>query len=450
MNIQIEDWLFHPERWVTEMQQEQWWRSCFVPVAALERLSQTSDPTLILGAPGSGKSTALTFLQRTRDPQSQKLFTLLYPFEKWPESKAPLLPGKDHFHQLMSAAAYQLVHLFEQSPEKITHLNEFQQEAVAWFVSHYIRRRQLDVLHRKITETLGLELSTLRPFEPLYPLEPGYTDMRHQVDDLVDIIRGLGYDLIMVMSDLEPYMVSTSLEVVGDFIEWFQLLRQPAFDCRLALPYDLNALPYLRRRSSERINEVLLVYTEEELNTIIQRHLHIATQSQIRALDQLFTHPVIGNARRELLKLYNQESPGAWLKWISTALPLWVSQDSKEPLSKIEPILEAFYRQHIHLRLSLNRQGVWRGPQFIPMEKQPFDMLHKLFELRGRHDDTGHLLEVAGSNANLNTIMSRLRREIEPLKPDKKGEQTYHKAEEYIYIQNRRDRGYWLTNFIPL
>jgi DNA-binding response OmpR family regulator len=83
-----------------------------------------------------------------------------------------------------------------------------------------------------------------------------------------------------------------------------------------------------------------------------------------------------------------------------------------------------------------DRQGVWRGPQFLPLDERPYEILKKLFDLKGR-SDPNILLEIAGSGENLNTLISRLRREIEPVKGAK------------IYLQNRRDQGYWLENSVP-
>ncbi|HUM71536.1 MAG TPA: hypothetical protein PLK31_22140, partial [Chloroflexota bacterium] len=95
-----------------------------------------------------------------------------------------------------------------------------------------------------------------------------------------------------------------------------------------------------------------------------------------------------------------------------------------------------YYKRHIHLRLDEKKQGLWRGPQFIPLENQPFEMMKMLFEKRGNPAPEA-LYQIAGSVANLNTIANRLRQKVEPIK-----------GKTNVYLHNRRDQGYWLENFL--
>jgi DNA-binding response OmpR family regulator len=120
-----------------------------------------------------------------------------------------------------------------------------------------------------------------------------------------------------------------------------------------------------------------------------------------------------------------------WLQWAETLLA-----SAKSPASQQDPDEAAcnYYQRHVPLRLDTTQTGVWRGPQLITLDQQPYEFLKKLFELRGR-PAPDLLQDFAGSGANLNTLASRLRKQIEPL------------SNKNIYLQNRRDRGYWLENF---
>ena len=94
----------------------------------------------------------------------------------------------------------------------------------------------------------------------------------------------------------------------------------------------------------------------------------------------------------------------------------------------------AFYQRHVPLRLVPEQMGVWRGPQLLTLDRQPFELLRKLFDLQGQPAPEA-LLQIAGTQANLNTLIGRVRKIIEPI------------AKTNIYIQNKRDLGYWLENF---
>jgi hypothetical protein len=96
--------------------------------------------------------------------------------------------------------------------------------------------------------------------------------------------------------------------------------------------------------------------------------------------------------------------------------------------------------------LAGERQGVWRGPEYIPLEKGLYDILRELFVLGGRPAPQT-LSDMAGSSTNLNTLMSRLRVKIEPLSRSEEGDPPTRRD---LYIHNRRDLGYWLENFVAL
>jgi DNA-binding response OmpR family regulator len=145
---------------------------------------------------------------------------------------------------------------------------------------------------------------------------------------------------------------------------------------------------------------------------------------------------ILEHARKEIQAIYQQPTLAGWLNWVEASLATAVNSKCKLPLSDAKSITRTYYERHFPLRLMPDRQGVWRGPQFLPLDERPYEILKKLFDLKGR-SDPNILLEIAGSGENLNTLISRLRREIEPVKGAK------------IYLQNRRDQGYWLENSVP-
>ena len=119
------------------------------------------------------------------------------------------------------------------------------------------------------------------------------------------------------------------------------------------------------------------------------------------------------------------------------------------------PIMAALEGGRIEFNAD-GRQGVWRGPQFIALDKTLYEALRTLFLLGGAPSPEA-LIRMAGNPTNLNTLMSRLRAKVEPrIGPSEsatgasrpKSGQPSGRSE--LYIHNRRDLGYWLENFIPL
>ena len=171
----------------------------------------------------------------------------------------------------------------------------------------------------------------------------------------------------------------------------------------------------------------------------MRRHLQAATDGRIEKLEQLADTAVLTRAREEIHTLYGADTLAGWLNWAETLLYIeangyYAFNDGE--LGDADKAALTFYKRHILLRLDPEQQGLWRGPEFIPLENQPFEIAKKLFDLRGQPAPDA-LYNIAGSTANLNTLANRLRKKIEPVK-----------GKTNIYLQNRRDQGYWLENIL--
>ena len=70
----------------------------------------------------------------------------------------------------------------------------------------------------------------------------------------------------------------------------------------------------------------------------------------------------------------------------------------------------------------------------VKSRPRSYDFLSLLMQQKGRRVNS----DLVASKNNLHTLVSRLRKVIEPDPADK------------VYLKNRRDEGYWLENFVPL
>ena len=168
------------------------------------------------------------------------------------------------------------------------------------------------------------------------------------------------------------------------------------------------------------------------------RHLRAATAGQFENLRQLCSPDLLARLEKMVAEEFDRSSPpGAWLKVCEIALEM-VNRTGQVPLSsEMFPALRHTYAlRHQPLRLGAKEQfpGVWRGYQWLSLDRALYDFLTLLMQQKGRRVDS----EMMPSKGNLHTLASRLRKVIEPDPADK------------VYLKNRRDEGYWLENFVPL
>ena len=190
----------------------------------------------------------------------------------------------------------------------------------------------------------------------------------------------------------------------------------------------------IENRVGGHLRLIPLYLAEANITDLVGRYLRAATGGTISRLDELAGTAVLKRAQKEINTLYNAPTVAGWLHWTETILAQYLAQTKPALLTDAQAVTEAYYQRHVPLRLVPEQMAVWRGPQLLSLDRQPFELLRTLFDLQGQPAPDA-LLQIAGTPANLNTLIGRIRRIIEPI------------AKTNIYIQNRRDLGYWLENF---
>jgi hypothetical protein len=280
-----------------------------------------------------------------------------------------------------------------------------------------------------------MEIDVPTEIEDLYPSDTREADVWNQISELADLAHGLGYEQVLLLIDLNELEAIEHMEDIISLFSWLSILEHPDWSIRAALPYICLKEGQLAMHSSGRLDITRLNYDQAAIQQILASYLRLATDGQYEGLAALVNSAVLEQAQEEIRAIYQQPTLAGWINWTEALLATLVHSECRIPLNDSKVITRAYYERHFPLRLTPNRQGVWRGPQFLPLDERPYELLKKLFDLRGRADPN-ILLEIAGSGENLNTLISRLRKQIEPLEGAK------------IYLQNRRDQGYWLENFV--
>lgn len=423
-------WPFMPGSIQTPAQQQQWWQDCFVSTPETMRFVQAEASAVLVGPAGSGKSTAVAALQHKLNEQT---LLIPYPPQHWPGGSRPWVPGANHLSQILAAAATEVSRQLSEKPELYTAVskNDLLYEFLNWLVEKHLGRRALARLYQRLRQLISPP-SFPEPSDDLYVTTAGQAEVWNLLDELVSLAKALGYSRIMLVFDLNEAEARAHLGDLGRLFGWLDLFEYPEFMIRAAIPNSVAKQLNLLQGGNGRLPIIRLRDDEAIRKQIIKQYLQVATSGVYESLDGLVETAVLNRAASEIETLYGTQAIAGWLQWAETILDM---NTRNNPLENLDKIVSYFYQRHIPLQLENSHFGVWRGPQFISLDQQPYELLKKLFYLKGQ-PNAAVLKSAAGSQANLNKLASRLRKEIEPI------------PEENIYLQNRRDRGYWLENFL--
>jgi hypothetical protein len=440
MEKNYQRWPFLLPTMRTPEQNQQWWAHCFLPVLPVENFAQAVGSTAVTSLSGNGKSVALDYMVRHTRPWT---LHLRYPVLHWPhgarskvatkESEAPV---KAHLSQIVTILAKEVATRLDARPDMLAaaDLSGTQQEFIAWVVEKCLGRRALVRLAQRLHQTHQTVFPLPAQFTDIYPTDDQDADVWGQIGEAAELARLLGFTKINLLLDLNEMEASQHVEDLTDLFGQLDLLEHADWSVRCALPHadliESQVLPCV----SGRLYPMYLGFAAAEIKTVVSRHLQAATDGRVHTIESLADTAVVEQARQEIITLYGAETLAGWLNWAETLLHLQTAGGGV--VRAVDTAVYTFYKRHIHLRLDKEKQGLWRGPQFITLENQPFEMMKQLFELRG-HTAPDALFDIARTTANLNTIANRLRGKIEPIK-----------GKTNIYLHNRRDQGYWLENCI--
>ncbi len=386
----------------------------------------------VVGGSGSGKSICLEILRRETAATALHIEYLPH---NWPNGSSPWVAGEGHISQMMAAVAIGIRLHLEKHPESFKNLHDLQKEFFYWLIDKYLQRRSLVRLCYRLQQATGIEIDIPTEIDDLYPDNTQETEIWNQISELADLVHALGYTQILLLIDLNELEAIEHMDDIRSLFSWLSLMEHPDWSIRAALPYICIKEGQLVTHTSGRLDITRLNYDQVTIYEVLTGYLLLATDGQYNDLSMLIEPAILEEAQKEIQAIFQQPTLAGWINWVDALLATIAQSACEIPISDTKAIIRTYYERHFPLRLIPDRQGVWRGPQYLPLDERPYELLKKLFALRG-HSDPSLLLEIAGSGDNLNTLMSRLRKQIEPLKGTK------------IYLKNRRDQGYWLENFV--
>ena len=430
--MHFEPWPFLPANAFTPNQSARWWQECFVRTEAIRDFTAVSGSAILVGEAGSGKSVAL---QALLHETAAAVLHVPYPVQHWPQGVRPWLPGRRHVSQLMAAAANEIVRLLSREPDRFARCHELLQEFLIWLVQKHLGRRALVRLLQQINRATAssIPIPAADEVEDIYPSDLHTADVRGQIDELAELVRALGFQSVMITIDLNEQEASLSGQDLSDLVR-LDLLENPGVVLRAVLPKRVALQAQIENRVGGHLRIIPIYLAEADITELVGRYLQVATAGEVSALEDLASTAVLKRAVKEIQTLYQAPNVAGWLHWAETILTRYLAQPTPKLLTDAKAAALAYYQRHVPLRLVPDQMAVWRGPQLLTLDRQPFELLRTLFDLQGQPAPEA-LLQIAGTQANLNTLIGRIRKIIEPI------------PKANIYIQNKRDLGYWLENF---
>jgi len=417
-----------------------WWTNCYLPHPAETKLRYTERSIIMLGQAKSGKSTLLYALKENNN----NCLTIDYPIEYWPQEANAWSPKYNHLGQIMARVTVRLAQIFKTRPNLFLELSETDLEFWRWMLGKYSDRRALSRFLNSLPNTP--EYQTQRdifhqmPFEDFYPTDTRPADAQGQLEELITLVRQLGYQGISILIDTgnEDLTTDSRKQNTKDLFGWLKPLQIKNFYIKATFSQTMATKVDLQTLTRGRVDYIALQWTETQCVEIVNRHLSAATQGLLNQLSQLATTPLLKSLKKDIPHLDDNPLPQYWLWAIGAMLKSYQSRQGELPLGNDAStnILATYYKNYVPLRLEANKQGVWRGETYIPLNEQPYIFLETLWNIPIDTYANDALRKEMGSPENMNTVASRLRKAIEPIRGTT------------IYLKNTRAEGYWLENII--
>lgn len=265
---------------------------------------------------------------------------------------------------------------------------------------------------------------------------------------LCDCVQKLGFQGVIIWVDLSEELKaipSGVLHILRDFFDSLQMVRQRSLHIKcLAPPSVCHYLQGLRGVETLSVNQLTVSWTQPQLQTLIERRLQLLAHPRIHTLAQLLDPAQVATFLNEFSDAH---SPTEWLALVRQMIEQ-IDRGSELPLSEAawRNARRAYCAERIPLRM--DEQGsFWRGKQLLadlnPKKRALYPLVKYLYEHPGVHRTYKLLTELDVDEPNLNTMISRLRKDhIEPFPPTET-----ERDDVWIYlVTDGKGGGYELRN----
>lgn len=427
---------------MSQDQRQQWVDSCYAESDIDQLLRDPARSIVVSTYPGCGITTSLQLLR------SADLLVFSYNPDQWPGEAQAFTADTTHFGQWMALICDMLTEELRNRSDRIDTLDPYQHQFIIWMMQRYLGRRQSLIWQGMLQSLLPGDawerLSSLIEHDPI-AYSDTIADLKHQLYEWISVAQKLGWRGIFGSIDISWWdWYERSLEARKQFdlrirqlLTTLAPLEVPYFGMKLGLPARLLPPKEIDKLTRARIKPTIYPTTyrwsHEQLQQICQNLVALASG------EQGMRRPAPSGALWAMLQKDIESIWGAACPAAATALAqIWSELPQHEPLSAeaVQALRAGLYRLAAPLRLDPEPESqiIRRGINAIQLDDMPFRIFQLLWQHRGSTATNDTLLQVAGTKANLDKIISRIREEIEPL----------YEHGVYIYLQRRPSSGTWL------
>ncbi len=451
MSLTYSDWPFLGDDARTLADTERWWAECYLPIKGTTDLQGQPHWRIVKAGAGMGKSVALRALEKTVQGNALIVRCTLDDLSRSPH--APV-KGKNQLAQFMNLAAAVITqHLIEHPdktsalvmkqdethhPNKLEPFSKTQLEFLRWLIQNFRDERAYVRFLDALPEAVGKELKKVK-FKNVYATQTDNPDIDGQIQELVNLARRMQFDQILVVLDVDGVVSESGLADLKELLSWHALIKNKGLALVGAMNNQLAEKINLIKTARGLINLVTLNWSAEEIRTMAEKHLRAATGGTLERVEDLFESSLVTELEQLILAEYAALAPRGWIDLVRIGLGMRGVSGTPLGLGSALELKTTFFETCMPLRIDPNPsvRGVWRGPRFIEMDEAPYNFFRVLWKKQGQVTVFEDFRGLAKSKEYLNTLASRVRKELEPLRPQN------------IYLKNTRADGYFLEHFEP-
>lgn len=419
-------WSFQPEEKRTPDQNERWWQDCYLTGHLESVLENTSGWTVIMNRGGEGASTILRGFRRRIEPQS---LCLDYHPQDWREQMFENEGA--HLINLLRLGSQALRTYIKTHPDKLSLLSLSQREFLRWVIQRFNDLRA----YPRWLDSLPLEVSAMMDgieYDPeFYPSQTDPEQASGQIEELGNLVQRIGLSQVVYFLDASKFLTPFEENTLAGLYQSLPLMEHPNVRVVASLPENLVNEHNLILDTRDRVNYFPIPEKPGQVTQVVSRYLECATQGRVKKVEDILSPEGVAQLKTRIDSTFLGTRMAGWVGVADILSRFSLEQPGYLKDGSLEVIWEAFYREHIRLRVDPSKKQVWRGYTLIHLDEAPFDFLLRLWQAKG------YPLDEFGPGISSDykyTLTKRVRDAIEPIE----GVQ--------IYLQNARNRGYWLEN----
>jgi hypothetical protein len=293
---------------------EPWLAECYVPPSDFSLIAGARS-VIVYGEEGSGKTALYQMLLRHLRPArrpSDRLVVEWQPPRFEPDTPVDSTTATKVVEDVLSACAAELIRHIELWPDRVAASPDDVKSTLAWFVQHYSPLAQDEPSHSILPHPVRDEF-----------LEHG--NLPRRISELIKALASIGLSGIWVFTAPDDFGYWETIRPgLAALLSSLNLLDHPRLVYKLILTKTQKSSLWdssgIERR---RLDVIPLRWLEAELQSIVERHLAVATAGKITGLDKLCKDKGLAS----WLARIGGDTPRGWLEEIRPVVAQYFAKE---------------------------------------------------------------------------------------------------------------------------